>query len=127
MLTKKTGVIFLIFFFFILNGIQTERNLHKSYDGKHFKFSTGFLLFQTGIMIAFISIVKLLRRQKIPLRDYLNRELFFSGFFQALSVYSTIMMSVKVDYLFNVLLRSSKFLSVLIGALVFRTHGQNVS
>ncbi len=45
MLTKKTGVIFLIFFFFVLNGIQMEKNLHKTYDGKHFKFSTGYLLF----------------------------------------------------------------------------------
>jgi hypothetical protein len=36
------------------------------------------------------------------------------------------MMSVKVDYLFNVLLRSSKFLSVLIGAMVFGTHGHQV-
>ena len=36
------------------------------------------------------------------------------------------MMSVKVDYLFNVLLRSSKFLSVLIGAVVFGTHGHGI-
>jgi hypothetical protein len=36
------------------------------------------------------------------------------------------MMSVKVDYLFNVLLRSSKFLSVLVGAVVFDTHGHGI-
>lgn len=59
MLTKKAGVIFLIFLFFILNGIQMEKNLHKSYDGKHFKFSTGFLLFQTGLMMIFITFVKI--------------------------------------------------------------------
>jgi hypothetical protein len=70
--------------------------------------------------------MKIFSKERIPLKSYLNRELFFSGFFQALSVYSTIMMSVKVDYLFNVLLRSSKFLSVLIGAVVFGTHGHGV-
>ncbi len=36
------------------------------------------------------------------------------------------MMSLKVDYLFNVLLRSSKFISVLIGTVVFGSHGHNV-
>lgn len=71
-------------------------------------------------------MMKLFRKEKIPWRSYLNRELFFSGFFQALSVYSTVMMSLKVDYLFNVLLRSSKFVSVLIGTVVFGSHGHNV-
>lgn len=37
------------------------------------------------------------------------------------------MMSIKVDYLFNVLLRSSKFLTILIGTLVFKTHAHHVS
>ena len=37
------------------------------------------------------------------------------------------MMSIKVDYLFNVLLRSSKFLTILIGTIVFKTHAHNVS
>jgi hypothetical protein len=62
MLSKKAAVIGLIFAFFLLNGVQMEKNLHKSYDGKHFKFSTGFLMFQTGLMILFIIIVKLFKR-----------------------------------------------------------------
>lgn len=57
----------------------------------------------------------------------MQKELILSGVFQALSIYSTIMMSIKVDYLFNVLLRSSKFLTILIGTLIFKTHAHNVS
>lgn len=37
------------------------------------------------------------------------------------------MMSIKVDYLFNVLLRSSKFLTILIGTIVFKTHAHHVT
>lgn len=36
-------------------------------------------------------------------------------------------MSIKVDYLFNVLLRSSKFLTILISTVIFKTHSHNVN
>lgn len=32
-------------------------------------------------------------------------------------------MSFKIDYLFNVLFRSSKFISILFGTILFKSHG----
>lgn len=37
------------------------------------------------------------------------------------------MMSLKLDYLFNVLLRSSKFLTILISAVIFKKHAGNIT
>lgn len=117
----------IIFSSFVLNGVFQERNLQKTYDGKHFKFATGFMMFQTAFMIIICMAIKLFKKEKLCIKKIMQKELILSGVFQALSIYSTIMMSIKVDYLFNVLLRSSKFLTILIGTLVFKTHAHNVS
>ena len=49
-----------IFSSFILNGIMTEYNYTKRYDGQRFKFSTGYILIQTFIML----VVTILIRKK---------------------------------------------------------------
>lgn len=42
-----------------------------------------------------------------------------------MAIFSTLQMSFKIDYLFNVLFRSAKFLSVLFGAILFKSHGHH--
>ena len=127
MLAKQKFLIPLIFFSFVLNGVLQERNLQRTYDGKPFRFATGFMLFQTVFMMLVCVGVKLARGERFLAAQLAQTDLLLSGVFQALSIYSTVVMSIKVDYLFNVLLRSSKFLTVLIGTVLFRTHAHHVS
>lgn len=117
-----------IFFCFLAHGIYVEYNAEHRYDGKKFKFSTFYIIFQSLLMIAFTVILKVLNKEKFEIKKLLRRDLVFAGIFQTLAIFSTLQMTFKVDYLFNVLFRSSKFLSVLFGSLIFKSDGhENIS
>lgn len=81
MLHNKSLLIPIIFSSFILNGVFQERNLSKEYDGKHFKFGTGFMLFQTIFMILICIVIKVVKKEKFHLNHYMNRDLVLSGVF----------------------------------------------
>lgn len=78
-------------------------------------------------MIFICAIIKIRKNEKFDYKKLLNKDLIISGLFQSLSCFCVMQMSIKVDYLFNVLLRSSKFLTVLLGTVIFKTHSHHVS
>lgn len=63
-MSKKAILVPVIFISFVLNGVFQERNLQKKYDGKSFKYATGFMLFQTIFMILVCLVVKVVKREK---------------------------------------------------------------
>lgn len=112
-----------IFLSFILNGIWMEYNLGKTYGGMKFKFSTGFVLIQSLLMIIISLVFKIVNKENWQFKKYFQRDLILAGGFQAFSLFSTIQMSIKLSFLMKVLVRSSKFVSILVGCIVFKSDG----
>lgn len=74
-------------------------------------------------MIICAVVIKLIKREKFNLKGILLIDLAFAGVFQTASTYCAIEMSFKIDYLFKTLFRSSKFISLLFGAMMFKSDG----
>lgn len=79
-------------------------------------------------MIGLTVTLKLVKRQSFDFKSMMRKDIMYAGIFQTLAIFSTIQMTFKIDYLFNVLFRSSKFLSVMFGSLIFKSDGhENIS
>lgn len=109
------------FLCFIFNGIITEYNITKVYGGKKFECATFYVFLQSILMIIIVLGIKIVKKDQIEIKKLFNKDLLISGCFQTLAIFCTIQMAFKLDYLIQVLLRSSKFISVLFGALIFKS------
>lgn len=112
-----------VFLCFLINGIYVEYNAEHTYGGKKFKYPTFYIIFQCVLMITLTLILKTIKKEKFSIKSIFHRDIMIAGIFQTLAVFSTIEMTFKIDYLFNVLFRSSKFLSILFGTLLFKSDG----
>ena len=69
----------------------------------------------------YMVITKIYNREKVNLKIFANKDLTLAGFSQSLAIFCSIMLSFKLDYLMKILIRSSKFISLLIGAIIFKS------
>lgn len=111
-----------IFSCFLMNSILMEGRLKKKYNGERFNFWNGMVMIQSSMMLISSLIIKILKKEKFS-KDLLNKNLIKAGFFQTVAIGSTIQLALKLSYLVQILFRSSKFVSVLFGSLIFKSHG----
>ena len=107
-----------IFSMFIINGIYMEYNISHTYGGKKFNFGTGMIIIQS-ILVAIIALaMKFFSGEKIN-KNIFNKQLILAAFFQCLALYFTNLATFRLDFLMKILIRSSKFITVLLGTLIF--------
>ena len=107
---------------FLMNSILMEGRLKKKYNGDRFNFWNGMVMIQSSMMLISSLIIKILKKEKFT-KDLLNKNMLKAGFFQTVAIGSTIQLALKLSYLVQILFRSSKFVSVLFGSLIFKSHG----
>lgn len=91
------------------------------YDGKKFNFSSFLLVFNYAYLFLATIIAKLITNKK-NFSNLFNKELIIASIFSVVSLESTINLGYTLNYLFAVLFRSSKFLSLVISSLIFHKH-----
>jgi UDP-galactose transporter B1 len=103
---------------FIVNAIYMEYNVSHKYNGKKFNFATGFPIIMSSLLLVISLGIKLVRKEPFK-TSYLNPELIISALFQSFASYGTAIATLRLNFLMKILIRSSKFLTLLFGAFIF--------
>lgn len=105
-----------------LNSVMTEQRLRQRYDGEKFGYSTIMLIALYIFPLVLACIGKVVTREK-HFRVFFDRNLVLSCLFIMLGNECSIQTSLRLSYLLQMLIRSCKFLSVLLSVVIFRTDG----
>lgn len=70
-----------LFASFLLNGICTEYNIEKTYDGKKFRNSSIYMLIQSLLMMTVVCFIKIFKREKFHLSKVMHVDMVLAGIF----------------------------------------------
>jgi hypothetical protein len=105
-----------------LNSLMTEQRFRQRYDGEKFGYSTIMLIALYIFPLVLACIGKVVSRES-HFRIFGDRNLLLSCLFIMLGNECSIQTSLRLSYLLQMLIRSCKFLSVLLSVFIFRTDG----
>lgn len=110
---------------FNINSYYSEQMIDNTFDGKRFNFSSFTLLINYSFVFLAATIGKLLTGGR-QFKHLFNKNLLMASLFSVVSLEATINIGYSLSFMFQVLFRSSKFLSIVVASLLFgdkHAHG----